>query len=229
MKITFISDTHTKHKQLDSYLPGGDILIHAGDFMNSGYDEYEVREFLDWFDNIKEYSTKTFIAGNHDRYFQNHPDEVKILLNNHPALIYLQDSSFSIYKSGETINIWGSPWQPYFHNWAFNLPRNGVELEKKWQMIPTNVDILITHGPAWGYVDQVKGQTEHLGCELLAKAIKDKKPKIHICGHVHSGYGYVFDGHTHHFNVSVLNERYNFENSPLNIDWNPQTNEIIFI
>ena len=35
MKITFISDTHTKHKQLD--LPGGDILIHSGDIMNSGY------------------------------------------------------------------------------------------------------------------------------------------------------------------------------------------------
>ena len=35
MKITFISDTHTKHHQVTSQLPGGDLLIHAGDLMNS--------------------------------------------------------------------------------------------------------------------------------------------------------------------------------------------------
>ena len=55
MKITLISDTHTKHKHLDSYLPGGDVLIHAGDFMNSGYDEDDVYDFLSWFDGIKGY------------------------------------------------------------------------------------------------------------------------------------------------------------------------------
>ena len=37
MKITLISDTHAKHIQLNGSLPGGDILIHAGDFMTSGY------------------------------------------------------------------------------------------------------------------------------------------------------------------------------------------------
>ena len=77
MKITLISDTHTKHKQLDSYLLGGDVLIHAGDFMNSGYDEEDVYDFLSWFDGIKGYDKKIFIVGNHDRYFQNHPDKIK--------------------------------------------------------------------------------------------------------------------------------------------------------
>ena len=37
MRITFISDTHTKHRHCELDLPGGDLLIHAGDFMNSGY------------------------------------------------------------------------------------------------------------------------------------------------------------------------------------------------
>lgn len=231
MKITLISDTHTKHKQLDSYLPGGDVLIHAGDFMNSGYDEDDVYDFLSWFDDIKGYDKKVFIAGNHDRYFQNHPDKIKDILAEYPYLTYLQDCKFGLYDldTDKSTNFYGSPWQPYFHNWAFNLPRNGVELEEKWAMIPPHTDILITHGPAWGYVDQVKGRPEHLGCELLTGYIDNIKPKIHICGHIHSGYGYYFDGTTHYFNASVLNESYNFENKPFNIEWNKETNEIVFI
>lgn len=34
MRITFLSDTHSKHRLVNSFLPGGDILIHAGDFIN---------------------------------------------------------------------------------------------------------------------------------------------------------------------------------------------------
>jgi Icc-related predicted phosphoesterase len=94
-------------------------------------------------------------------------------------------------------------------------------------MIPEGIDILITHGPAWGILDDVEGNRNvHLGCELLADKIKQIKPKIHICGHIHSGHGYYYDGHTHYFNASVLNEQYLYSNKPWNIDWNPITNEI---
>jgi predicted phosphodiesterase len=74
MKVTLISDTHTKHKQLNGDLPGGDLLIHAGDFMNSGYDKTDATEFFDWFDKIDNYDDKIFIAGNHDRIMQNEPE-----------------------------------------------------------------------------------------------------------------------------------------------------------
>jgi len=79
-KITLISDTHTKHNKLDGFLDGGDILIHSGDFMSSGYNEMEAMMFLKWFDEIKNYDTKIFIAGNHDRWFENSPQEVKGIL-----------------------------------------------------------------------------------------------------------------------------------------------------
>jgi len=68
-----------------------------------------------------------------------------------------------------------------------------------------------------------------LGCELLGEKIKQIKPKIHICGHIHTGHGHYFDGHTHYFNASVLNEQYFYSNTPWNIDWDPITNEIKFL
>ena len=48
MRITHISDTHNKHKQLNGKLLGGDILIHSGDISSLGR-KHEIGEFLKWF------------------------------------------------------------------------------------------------------------------------------------------------------------------------------------
>jgi len=236
MKITFISDTHTKHKQVTSSLPGGDLLIHAGDLMNSGYDEIDVYEFLDWFENqLHKYESVVFIAGNHDRYFENHPQKIKKILSEYPNVIYLQDNWVTVGDSDphdpnvKTAKIYGSPWQPAFYDWAFNLPRNGEDLREKWFWIPNDTDILITHGPPWGHCDVTPYGNLNVGCELLRVRVDELKPKIHVFGHVHSGYGYKFHEGTHFINASVLNERYNYENKPITIDWNPETNELEFI
>jgi len=226
MKITLISDTHNKHKFVTNDLPGGDLLIHAGDISSMGY-EHEIREFCKWFNNIDNYTHKVFIAGNHDWGFQNNLEIVKEILNFYENITYLQDNSTLLGE--DMVSVYGSPWQPEFYNWAFNLPRQGVELKEKWDNIPNNTDILITHGPAYGYVDKVIGRTENLGCELLTERIKELKPKIHVCGHIHTGYGYTFDGDTHYINASVLNESYVYYNKPLTIEWNPKTNEIEFL
>ena len=236
MKITIISDTHTKHRYCENDLPGGDLLIHAGDFMNSGYNPIEAMEFFKWFDEIDNYDFKVFIAGNHDRWMQDKTEESRGILTGYKTIDYLQDDWMIVGDSDphdpnvKTAKIYGSPWQPEFYNWAFNLPRNGDELKSKWDMIHEDTDILITHGPAWGFLDDVEGRRgQHLGCELLTERIKQIKPKIHICGHIHSGHGHYFDGHTHYFNASVLNERYSYSHLPWNIDWDPITNEIKFL
>jgi Icc-related predicted phosphoesterase len=226
MRITFISDTHNKHKFVTEDLPGGDLLIHAGDISSMGY-EHEIREFCKWFNNIDNYTHKVFIAGNHDWGFQNNVEKVKEILGLYANITYLQDNSTLLGE--DMVSVYGSPWQPEFYNWAFNLTRQGVELKEKWDNIPNNTDILITHGPAYGYVDKVIGRTENLGCELLTERIKELKPKIHVCGHIHTGYGYTFDGDTHYINASVLNESYVYYNKPLTIEWNPKTNEIEFL
>ena len=228
MKITLISDTHTKHQNLNSDLPGGDILIHSGDFMNSGYDKSDVTDFFDWFSSIKGYDKKIFIAGNHDRILENDPTWSTLTIKDYPNLIYLQDEGYSIYdiEDDSSVKLYGSPWQPAFFNWAFNLPRNGEELKAKWDAIPSNTDILITHGPPFGYLDIPGGQSIRVGCEMLRYRVDELKPKIHVFGHVHGGYGYYFNGHTHFFNASVLNERYKYTNKPFIFEWNQSTNEI---
>jgi predicted phosphohydrolase len=234
MKVTLISDTHTKHRYCENDLPGGDLLIHAGDFMNSGYDVMEAVEFFEWFDQLNNYHTKVFIAGNHDRWMQNDPIMAEGILDKYDTIIYLEDDWMTVGDSDphdpnvKTAKIYGSPWQPEFYNWAFNLPRNGGKLKLKWDAIPTNTDILITHGPAQTYLDTAGApyNTPLLGCELLKERIEEIKPKIHVCGHIHGGYGYYYNGHTHFFNASILNEQYNYSNLPFTFEWNPVTNEI---
>jgi Icc-related predicted phosphoesterase len=228
MRITLISDTHTKHDEL-SYdpldLPGGDLLIHAGDIMNSGFKKQEIHEFCKWFE-AQDYEHKIFIAGNHDRMFENHPLESNTIVNNYDVT-YLQDDEDII----DGVKIYGTPWQPWFYDWAFNLPKGGPGLMSKWEAIPADTDILITHGPPQDHLD-ISGppyNEPHLGCALLREKVDAQPPKIHVFGHIHGGYGYKFHNGTHFFNASILNERYEYENKPVTFDWDPNTNEITFI
>jgi hypothetical protein len=248
MRISLISDTHAKHNQIVTTstprkpnqpldLPGGDLLIHAGDFMTHGYSQYEAEDFFKWFDAIDNYDNKVFIAGNHDRIMQDEPEWAQGVLTGYKTIDYLLDEDFVIYGDGpngdmpeENVRIYGSPWQPWFYDWAFNLPRNGDKLKSKWDAIPTNTDIVVTHGPAWSKLDVPGGTTIHVGCELLTEHFNTvARPKIHVCGHIHGSYGHYFDGQTHYFNASVLNERYQYANSPFTFDWNNITNEITWL
>mgnify|MGYP000315321402 CR=1 FL=1 len=97
MRIVCISDTHSLHKIMDDInpLPQGDILIHAGDCTNVGK-PHEVKEFVEWFMNIKGFDSKIFIAGNHDFMFETHPKEIEDMLKNRPNITYLNDSGVEI-------------------------------------------------------------------------------------------------------------------------------------
>jgi predicted phosphodiesterase len=235
MRITFISDTHTKHESITQDLPGGDLIIHAGDLMNSGRNPMDIYKFCKWFDGLAQYDHKVFIAGNHDRLFETDPEMASEIYTSYKNIDYLQDNWVTVGDSDphdpnvKTAKIYGSPWQPEFYSWAFNLPRNGEDLREKWFWIPNDTDILITHGPPWGHCDVTPYGNLNVGCELLRVRVDELKPKIHVFGHVHSGYGYKFHEGTHFINASVLSERYNYENKPITVDWNPDTNELEFI
>ena len=210
--ITFISDTHTKHKHVTGELPGGDILIHCGDISNRGYMN-EIKNFLEWFDGIKGYEHKIFIAGNHDFGFQDNPKECAKLLQDYPTVTYLEDTSIII----DGIKIYGSPWQPRFYNWAFNVDR-GWDIAQKWEKIPQDTDILITHGPLHGILDSTyTGQ--RVGCEDLYKKVMEIKPKVHCSGHIHYDYGMKeIDGMTF-INACCLGEDYMYQNGPITLDF----------
>lgn len=212
MKITFISDTHGKHEYLTSnaynnILGKGDVLVHAGDCTNVGK-THEVKEFLDWFSNT-DYTHKIFIAGNHDFAFEVVHDiapEYK-----EKGVHYLFDSSVEI----DGVKFYGSPWQPEFYDWAFNLPR-GEKLAEKWALIPEDTDILITHGPAYRMLDVVPSNL-NVGCQDLFHRIMQVKPTIHVCGHIHCAYGQKYFNDVEFLNASVLNERYQHENKPISL------------
>jgi hypothetical protein len=153
---------------------------------------------------------------------QDSEDEARSLLKGYYKTIeYLQDEGMALYNIDEdaSIKLYGSPWQPEFHNWAFNLPRNGEEMQSRWNSIPEDTDILVTHGPAFGHLDIPGGQSVRVGCEMLRHRIDTIRPKIHVCGHIHGSYGYHFDGHTHFFNASVLDERYKYTHAAFTFEW----------
>jgi len=224
MRITFISDTHTKHYHIPKeHLPGGDMIIHCGDISSRGYRE-EVRLFLEWFTDLDSYTHKVFIAGNHDFFFEENPLQSTELVQEYPNIIYLQDNMVEI----EGIKIYGSPWQPEFYNWAFNLPRNGDKLKEKWKAIPENIDILITHGPPFGCLDKtIQGQS--VGCEILTEEIKRINPIIHCFGHIHYSYGYMQRDNINFINACSLGENYVYQNKPLNIDLDMSNRMITFV
>lgn len=211
MRLILISDTHNQCKGLA--VPEGDVLIHAGDGTEIG-DFRGVAAFLAWMDR-QPHPRKVIIAGNHDWMFQRDPGLAEMLLrDSYPEITYLQDSGCEI----DGLKFWGSPWQPQFMNWAFNLPRKGEQLRQKWSLIPVDTDVLITHGPPCGLLDQVEGTNEHLGCEELAMRLAAVRPKLHIFGHIHTGYGVKEQKGTLFVNASILNEGYKIAHRPVVVD-----------
>jgi predicted phosphohydrolase len=95
----------------NGFLPGGDILIHAGDISNRG-SNIDIEDFCEWFDSIDNYNTKVFIAGNHDFGFEKRAEEISQIVNSYKWIHYLEDNWVTI----DGIKIWGSPWQPEFYD-----------------------------------------------------------------------------------------------------------------
>lgn len=205
MKIVLLSDTHGLHYQVKN-IPDGDVLIHAGDTCNRG-SEQDAVNFLTWYNELP-HKHKLFIAGNHDWFFQRAPlDSVRELLTYYPNVTYLFDEELII----DNVKFYGTPWQPEFCNWAFNVKRG--QLYKHWKKIPDDVNILITHGPPMGILDEVKNwrspSGENVGCdELLARIDQLKEIKLNVFGHIHEGYGEKEIKGVTYVNASVVNEHY---------------------
>lgn len=209
-RFVLISDTHNLHD--DVYLPDGDVVLCAGDITNHG-DLADVYSFARW---LTSFSFKKYItvAGNHDFCFENYKKtEAKKILEDY-GITYLQDS----YCKVDDYKIYGSPWQPWFYDWAFNLPR-GEALKEVWSKISDDTDILITHGPSAGILDWAKNGNSSVGCADLLNRIKElKKLKLHCFGHLHESYGQVEIDNVKYVNASICTLDYKPTNEPIVID-----------
>ena len=202
LRVVAISDTHCQHDALE--IPAADVLVHAGDFTNLGRDE-ELAAF-DAFLASLPHRHKIVIAGNHDFCFEREPERARAGLT---GCHYLEDGGVEI----EGVRFYGSPWQPRFLNWAFNLDR-GAPLRAKWDLIPEGIDVLITHGPPLGHGDATFSG-EPVGCADLLAAIERVRPRFHVFGHIHEGYGVTRNEHTTFINASTCDARYGPVNAPV--------------
>lgn len=213
MRVVCISDTHNCNEQI--VVPDGDLLIHSGDATVNGT-VGEIVEFNRWFASLP-HRRKIFVAGNHDWLFERNDVAARELLSEN--IEYLKDTSVEV----DGLHLYGSPWQPRFFDWAFNLNR-GPEMAEKWRMIPDDVDVLITHGPPYGILDAVprKWGIDQSGCEELRKRVDvlttTGKLKAHIFGHIHCGYGTEMVNGVRFVNASNCDEHYRPTQPPIVFD-----------
>lgn len=212
MKIACFSDPHN---QYPAEMPDADFLFISGDLTGRG-SEMELEDYCvylaEW---VKKYQKVIVIAGNHDWIAERQPEKTRQMIEATGA-VYLNDQAYELKdeKTGETWKVWGSPIQPWFFDWAFNRGR-GVDIQEHWDLIPDDTEILMTHGPVFGYGDQVKmrgspNKGEHVGCANLRQTIETRltKVRLHISGHIHEGHGVYTDGRVTYINCSLLDERY---------------------
>lgn len=202
MKFVVIADTHGFHRDLE--LPQGDVLIHAGDISDQGSKE-EVVDFLEWF-SAQSHTHKVFIGGNHDIFLDENPvDLLEVLPAN---VVYLNNRGYQI----DHIKLWGSPTTPDFEDWAFGKYRDDMAVH--WKYMPDNIDILITHTPPWGILDQSSAWVS-LGCKALLEKVKELQPQYHIFGHIHASYGTLKLEETIYMNASILDSYRGPVNAPI--------------
>jgi hypothetical protein len=147
VRFVCISDTHTRTKGLAEKIPDGDVLIHAGDFTNVG-EISGVKQFSEFLHSLP-HPHKIVIAGNHDlsfepatfdqtfaRFGRGKTDEHRHAKQMLTGCTYLEDSGVEVHG----IKIWGSPWTPWFYDWAFNAQR-GAECKAKWDLIPDDTQV----------------------------------------------------------------------------------------
>ncbi len=200
IKILCVSDTHGR---FPTNLPDADILIHAGDATVAGTAN-QLKDFNDWL-RVRPIAHKIFIPGNHDLSFEDKPEAAKAFITCAKVLIHESTTVMGL-------KFFGSPWTPWFNDWAFNYRR--PQAEGLWSQIPEDTDILVTHGPPQGILDRTRdtnsGPGSYVGCPvLLTHVLRRIQPRLHVFGHIHEHGGKCQkDGQTLFVNAAVLDPGY---------------------
>lgn len=224
VRFVCISDTHNSNGLMRHAIPGGDVLLHAGDFTMVGSAK-EVDAFNAFLGTLS-HRNKFVIAGNHELSFDPNTtwlaasreqaaldDAVSAMKQRLVNCTYLEDTEATVFG----LKVYGSPWQPWHNSWAFNLQR-GRALLDRWDRIPADTDVLLTHTPPVGHGDLCV-LDQHVGCvELLSVVQHRVRPRFHVFGHIHEGYGTTTDGQTVFVNASICDVRYRPVNAPIIFD-----------
>lgn len=164
-----------------------DLALIAGDFMpvhdhgSMVQRRFLLTQFSEWLDE-QPADHIVLVSGNHDflmqkawawRYVERLPEKVT----------YLRDSGADL--CGQ--RIWGTPWSFCPEGWAFRYEHE-THAERVCSNIPDDTDIIVSHGPPYGYGDRVLNGLM-LGSGALMQRIRQVRPRLTVFGHIHEGYG----------------------------------------
>jgi Icc-related predicted phosphoesterase len=170
------------------------MAIYSGDFSNHKdvyKNEPEARDFLNWYASLP-IKYKILIAGNHDALAFHWNTKFKELCKE-LNIIYLENESVII----DGIKIWGSPYAPQFGDWYFM--KNRSKLDRVWQFIPDDTNIVVVHTPPKGVLDLSYNRNHSIamcGCSALKKRMLKIQPDLCLFGHIHNNVDIINAGTT---------------------------------
>lgn len=199
-------------------LPKADVLLHAGDLTGEGTIEQH-KKALQLLQNVDAELKivipgnhdmtlhRDYCHGDPNSWCPSYTDEeldhIEQMYTNADAqargIVYLVEGtrSFTL-KNGVKFTVYANAWQPEFWNWGFNYPRSqdrfnvsepAAEFKAPHPVPDDGIDIMVTHGPPMGILDQVAGSRANVGCEHLSRAVERCKPMLHVFGHIHEAWG----------------------------------------
>ncbi len=212
MRIGLLSDTHDRHRGL--VIPAGlDWLIHCGDFTMNGRIPATM-DFLTWFGE-QEAPVKLSVPGNHDFCVQENPGMLVEAAWERGIRMLLHEAAVV-----DGVRVFGSPWQPWFHDWAFNV-RNDMDRKRLWSQIPEDTQILLTHSPPAGILDACS-DGRRVGCVPMRERVQAlPQLALHAFGHIHESAGQEhiqMTSHVQFVNAASLDLSYRFLSGPIVID-----------
>jgi Icc-related predicted phosphoesterase len=189
IRVVLLSDTHEYHRNV--IVPDGDLLIHAGDITRLSFSSRSVLDFDEWLGSLP-HRQKVVIPGNHDFSLAD------------PSWQKLITSGVLLINDGVEImgfKIWGTPITPVDHGHFGGA--EPADRAAQFRRIPDNTDLLVSHGPPYGVLDRDLGSASSQGCQELLAAVKRVRPRLHVFGHIHGGYGTVQADRTMFVNAAV--------------------------
>lgn len=223
MKLVVTSDTHFPTDP--NRIPDGDVFIHCGDLMYSGYvDEWQSR--VDWLAALP-HKTKLLVPGNHDFHIQNYEGIARAELRRQAKVrvVLLEDG---LTKLPNGMMMRGIQYVTGLKGWAYCVAEEW--LEDKFRSITQhdygNANIIVSHAPVYGTLDACMPERtafyaqEHVGGLAMHRWFNglETKPSHWFCGHIHESYGRVVNEGCEFFNVAMCDRAYNQSNEPVVID-----------
>ena len=216
MRIVCTSDTHFPFQK--EMIPDGDVFIHAGDLMYTGYPEewYPRLESLSMLPHAK----KIYVPGNHDFHIQNYLGIANQELMAHGVKLLGTGAEmrWAFTKLPNGMTVMGLPYVTGLPSWAFS--KTEYELSNILEALMMHFDppdIVVTHQPP-----MYLGYDNNFGSSAYNRFMNTYKPKYWICGHIHEMYGTYEVNHgdskTILINAAMCNRDYAQVNEPIVID-----------